>query len=196
MAFKRIVAKSEEDLETIMNKIMNWFDTTNQYESKKSTEKRRIQDPDTKKIIEKDIDVLKVTDTSNDKFSTIKFVPMIKKNEMKIEIGGEGEAAVTGKISNQIGNKGKLKSYSKDKKVPLKENKMKKSELKQLIKEEIQNSLKESTTNKFEEYAEYVYSKIDEGIVSKQTRGAIIRTLQEMRNEAENIERLFKENPF
>ena len=122
MAFKRIVANSEEDLETIMNKIMNWFDTTNQYESKKSTEKRRIQDPDTKKISEKDIDVLKVTDISNDKFSTIKFVPMIKKNEMKIEIGGEGEAAVTGKISNQIGTRGKLKSYSKDKKVALKEN--------------------------------------------------------------------------
>ncbi len=122
MAFKRIVANSEEDLETIMNKIMNWFDTTNQYESKKSTEKRRIQDPDTKKISEKDIDVLKVTDTSNDKFSTIKFVPMIKKNEMKVEIGGEGEAAVTGKISNQVGTRGKLKSYSKDKKVALKEN--------------------------------------------------------------------------
>ena len=122
MAFKRIVANSEEDLETIMNKIMNWFDTTNQYESKKSTEKRRIQDPDTKKISEKDIDVLKVTDISNDKFSTIKFIPMIKKNEMKIEIGGEGEAAVTGKISNQIGTRGKLKSYSKDKKVALKEN--------------------------------------------------------------------------
>ena len=121
MAFKRIVANSEEDLETIMNKIMNWFDTTNQYESKKSTEKRRIQDPDTKKISEKDIDVLKVTDISNDKFSTIKFIPMIKKNEMKIEIGGEGEAAVTGKISNQIGTRGKLKSYSKDKKVALKE---------------------------------------------------------------------------
>jgi hypothetical protein len=56
--------------------------------------------------------------------------------------------------------------------------------------------LKESTENKFEEYADYVYSKIDEGFVSKQTRGAIIRTLQEMRNEAENIEGLFKENPF
>ena len=46
---------------------------------------------------------------------------MIKKNEMKVEIGGEGEAAVAGKISNQIGTLGKLKSYSKDKKVALKE---------------------------------------------------------------------------
>lgn len=73
---------------------------------------------------------------------------------------------------------------------------MKKSELKQLIKEEIQNAILQSTTNKFEEYADYIYSKLDEGTVSKQTRGAIIRTLQEMRNEAENIEKLFKENPF
>jgi len=121
MAFKRIVANSEEDLKTIMNKIMNWFETTNQYKTENSTEKRKIQDPDTKKISEKDIDVLKVTDAFNDKFSTIKFVPMIKKNEMKVEIGGEGEAAVAGKISNQIGTLGKLKSYSKDKKVALKE---------------------------------------------------------------------------
>jgi len=77
--------------------------------------------------------------------------------------------------------------------------KMKKSELKEIVKnfnKETKNSLKESTTNKFEEYADYVYSKIDEGIVSRLTRGAIMRTLQEMRNEAENIERLFKENPF
>ena len=122
MAFKRIVANSEEDLKTIMNKIKAWFKDTNQYKTENSTEKRKIQDPDTKKISDKDIDVLKVTDAFNDKFSTIKFVPMIKKNEMKIEIGGEGEAAVTGKISNQIGTLGKLKSYSKDKKVALKEN--------------------------------------------------------------------------
>lgn len=73
---------------------------------------------------------------------------------------------------------------------------MKKSELQQIIKEEIQNALLESSSNKFEEYADYVYSKLDEGNVSKQTRGAIIRTLQEMRNNAENIDKLFKENPF
>lgn len=65
-----------------------------------------------------------------------------------------------------------------------------------LLKEGIQNTLLEPSTNKFEEYADYIYSKIDEGIISKQTRGAIMRTLQEMRNNAENIERLFKENPF
>ena len=48
---------------------------------------------------------------------------------------------------------------------------------------------------KFEEYANYIYSKIDEDIVSKKTRGTIIRNLQDMRNQAENIELLFKENP-
>jgi hypothetical protein len=47
---------------------------------------------------------------------------MKEKGEMKVEIGGEGEAAVSGKISNQMKGKGKLKSYSKDKKVALKEN--------------------------------------------------------------------------
>lgn len=73
---------------------------------------------------------------------------------------------------------------------------MKLSQLRQIIREEAKKILSKSTSDKFEEYADYVYSKIDEGIVSKQTRGTIIRTLQEMRNEAKNIERLFKENPF
>ena len=121
MAFKRIVANSEEDLKTIMSNIKNWFKETNDYKTEFSTEKRKFQDPDTKAIIEKSIDVIKATDTANDKFSTIKFIPMKEKGEMKIEIGGEGEAAVSGKISNQMKGKGKLKSYSKDKKVALKE---------------------------------------------------------------------------
>ena len=196
MAFKRIVANSEQDLEKIIDDVRDWFSASNDYDVKFSKETRKFMDPESKKIVEKSIDVIEANDKVNDKRATIKFIPMNEKNEMKLELGGEGESVVAGKISNQMKGRGTLKSYSKDKKVPLKENKMKKSELKQLIKEEIQNSLKESTTNKFEEYAEYVYSKIDEGIVSKQTRGAIIRTLQEMRNEAENIERLFKENPF
>jgi hypothetical protein len=121
MAFKRIVANSEEDLKTIMSNIKNWFKETNDYKTEFSTEKRKFQDPDTKAIVEKNIDVIKVTDTANDKFSTIKFIPMKEKGEMKVEIGGEGEAAVSGKISNQMKGKGKLKSYSKDKKVALKE---------------------------------------------------------------------------
>ena len=122
MAFKRIVANSEEDLKTIMNNIKTWFKETNDYKTEFTTEKRKFQDPDTKAIVEKNIDVIKVTDNTNDKFSTIKFIPMKEKGEMKVEIGGEGEAAVSGKISNQMKGKGKLKSYSKDKKVALKEN--------------------------------------------------------------------------
>ena len=121
MAFKRIVANSEEDLKTIMSNIKNWFKETNDYKTEFSTEKRKFQDPDTKAIVEKDIDVIKATDNANDKFSTIKFIPMKEKGEMKVEIGGEGEAAVSGKISNQMKGKGKFKSYSKDKKVALKE---------------------------------------------------------------------------
>lgn len=122
MAFKRIVANSEEDLKTIMNNIKTWFKETNDYKTEFTTEKRKFQDPDTKAIVEKNIDVIKATDNANDKFSTIKFIPMKEKGEMKVEIGGEGEAAVSGKISNQMKGKGKLKSYSKDKKVALKEN--------------------------------------------------------------------------
>jgi len=121
MAFKRIVANSEEDLKTIMSNIKNWFKETNDYKTEFSTEKRKFQDPDTKAIVEKDIDIIKATDNANDKFSTIKFIPMKEKGEMKVEIGGEGEAAVSGKISNQMKGKGKFKSYSKDKKVALKE---------------------------------------------------------------------------
>lgn len=121
MAFKRIVANSEEDLKTIMNNIKTWFKETNDYKTEFTTEKRKFQDPDTKAIVEKNIDVIKATDNANDKFSTIKFIPMKEKGEMKVEIGGEGEAAVSGKITNQLKGKGKLKSYSKDKKVALKE---------------------------------------------------------------------------
>jgi hypothetical protein len=105
-----------------MNNIKTWFKETNDYKTEFTTEKRKFQDPDTKAIVEKNIDVIKATDNANDKFSTIKFIPMKEKGEMKVEIGGEGEAAVSGKISNQMKGKGKLKSYSKDKKVALKEN--------------------------------------------------------------------------
>ena len=132
MAFKRIVANSEEDLKTIMSDIKDWFKNSNDYKTEFSTEKRKFQDPDTKAIVEKDIDVIKATDTTNDKFSTIKFIPMKEKEEMKVEIGGEGEAAISGKISNQMKGRGKLKNYSK----------IKKSTLKEIIKAEIKNIIK------------------------------------------------------
>jgi hypothetical protein len=142
MAFKRIVAKSEEDLNKIITDVKEWFKSTKDYKVSFSTEKRKFQDPDTKAIVEKNIDVIKVVDGTNGKETSIKFIPMKEKGEMKVELGGEGETAISGKISNQIKGKGVLKSYSKDKKVSLGENTIKKSELTQLIKEEINNLLK------------------------------------------------------
>ena len=144
MAFKRIVAKSEEDLNKIITDVKEWFKSTKDYKVSFSTEKRKFQDPDTKAIVEKSIDVIKVVDGTNGKETSIKFIPMKEKGEMKIELGGEGETAIAGKISNQIKGKGVLKSYSKDKKVSLGENTIKKSELTQLIKEEIKNLLNEN----------------------------------------------------
>jgi len=120
MAFKRIVANSEEDLKTIMDDIMKWFKETKDYKVNFGKEKRKFLD-DNKSIVEKDIDTIKVVDGANNKETSIKFIPMKEKGEMKVEIGGEGEAAIAGKISNQMKGKGKLKSYSKDKKVALKE---------------------------------------------------------------------------
>ena len=140
MAFYRIVTNSEEDLEKIVNHIKNWFENTSNYTTEKGTEKRRFQDPDTKEISEKDIYVLKVQEPLKDKNgrkvdnkkSTIKFVPMIEKGQMKVEIGGEGETVIASKIKDQVEMSrsrdnssaaplGKFKSYSKDKKVALKE---------------------------------------------------------------------------
>ena len=73
----------------------------------------------------------------------LKVVITVEKGEMKLEIGGEGETVVAGKISNQMKGRGTLKSYSKDKKVAIKESTlMKKLELKEMIKEEIRQLLK------------------------------------------------------
>ena len=68
MAFKRIVANSEEDLKTIMNNIKTWFKETNDYKTEFTTEKRKFQDPDTKAIVEKNIDVIKVFEFCIDVF--------------------------------------------------------------------------------------------------------------------------------
>ena len=145
MAFKRIVAKSEEDLKNIIDDIMKWFKETKDYKVSFTKESRKFQDPETKKIVEKNIDVIKAVDKVNDKHASIKFIPMVEKGEMKLEIGGEGETVVAGKISNQMKGRGTLKSYSKDKKVAIKESTLiKKSELKEIIKEEIINILNEN----------------------------------------------------
>jgi hypothetical protein len=137
MGFKRIVAKSEDDLIEVIKDIKKYFKGNKDYNIEPTSETRKFMDPETKKIVEKNIDGLKITDLKNKKETTIKFVPLLEPNEMKIEIGGgENESAVTGKIKNQMMGRGVLKSYNKDTKVPLKEV-IAKSQLKQIIREEI-----------------------------------------------------------
>jgi hypothetical protein len=137
MGFKRIVAKSESDLVEIIENIKDWFKNNKFYKTEITSEKRKFMDPETKKIVEKNIDGLKITDLKNKKETTIRFIPLLEPNEIKIEIGGgENESAVTGKIKNQMMGRGVLKSYNKDTKVPLKEV-IARSELKQIIREEI-----------------------------------------------------------
>lgn len=136
MGFKRIVAKSEDDLVEIIGNIKDWFKNNKIYKTESTSEKRKFMDPETKKIIEKDIDGLKIIDQNNKKETTIKFIPLLKPNEIKIELGGENETTMAGKIKNQMMGRGVLKSYNKDTKVPLKET-IAKSELKKIIREEI-----------------------------------------------------------
>lgn len=136
MGFKRIVAKSEQDLKGIMSDVKDWFKENPVLKTKMTSEKRKFMDPETKKIVEKDIDVFDIVDQNNGKETTIKFIPLIKAGEMKVEIGGENESTVVGKIKNQLKDRGTLKSYTKDTKVPLKET-ITKSKLRQIIREEI-----------------------------------------------------------
>jgi hypothetical protein len=137
MGFKRIVAKSEDDLVEIVKDIKKYFKGNKDYNIESTSETRKFMDPETKKIVEKNIDGLKITDLKNKKETTIRFIPLLEPNEIKIEIGGgENESAVTGKIKNQMMGRGVLKSYNKDTKVPLKEV-IARSELKQIIREEI-----------------------------------------------------------
>ena len=136
MGFKRIVAKSESDLVEIIENIKDWFKNNKFYKTEITSEKRKFMDPETKKIIEKNIDGLKVIDQNNKKETTIKFIPLLKPNEIKLELGGENETTMAGKIKNQMMGRGILKSYNKDTKVPLKET-IAKSELRKIIREEI-----------------------------------------------------------
>ena len=147
--FKRIEAKSKEDLEKIVEKIKEWFtNRKEEYKVEPISETRKFMDPETKKPVEKTIEGLKITNLKNKKETTVKFIPLLDKPEtekkektvsMKLEIGGgENESAITGKIKDliQMMGTGILRSYNKDTKVPLKET-IAKSELKKIIREEI-----------------------------------------------------------
>lgn len=135
MAFKRIVANSEEDLKNIVDDIKTWSKTVKDFTSNITTEKRKFLDPETKQIVEKEIDVINITEPKGK--TAIKFIPLIEKGEMKLEVIGDNENGISNKLTNQIKGRGTLKNYTKDTKVSMKEHIMKKSELKKVIKEEI-----------------------------------------------------------
>lgn len=137
MGFKRIVAKSEKDLNGIMGDIKSWFKENPILKTKFTTEKRKFMDPETKKIVEKDIESFDIVDQNTKKETTVKFIPMLKPGEMKVEIGGENESTIVGKIKNQLKDRGALKSYTKDAKKALSESTITKARLKQIIREEI-----------------------------------------------------------
>ena len=73
MAFKRIVAKSENDLETIIDNIKSWFQESEDYNTEFTKENRIFQDPNTLERIEKSIDVIKAVDKNNGNVASIKF---------------------------------------------------------------------------------------------------------------------------
>jgi len=154
MGFKRIVAKSEQDLNGIMDDVKNWFKENATFKSKFSSEARKFMDPETKKIVEKKVETIHIVDQNSGKETSVKFIPLLKSGEMKIEIGGENESTIVGKIKNQIKDRGTLKSYSKDTKVPLKET-ITKSVLTNIIREEIQEILSDEK-KKLDKYYDQV----------------------------------------
>ena len=157
MGTKRIIAKSEQDLNDIIVDIKDWFKDNKILKPKFTSETRKFMDPETKKIVEKNIEVIDIVDQNNGKETSVKFIPLLKAGEMKVEIGGDNESTVIGKIKNQFKNRGVLKSYTKDTKVPLKET-ISKSTLINIIREEIQEILLEE--NKLEKYYKQILELI------------------------------------
>lgn len=110
----RIVAKSPKHLNDIIEDIMSWFETARDYRVEFDTESVKVADPVTKQVGVKDIDVLHVQDTMIGKKTVIKFIPMIRPEEMKIVMGGENEHVMKGKIKNMMKGRGEFKTYNKD----------------------------------------------------------------------------------
>jgi hypothetical protein len=155
--FKKIEAKSKEDLEKIVKNIKEWFiSREEEYEVEPFSEKREFMNFETGEREMKNIEGLKIKDRENKKETTVKFIPMLgpkieKKDKMgnqekektvsmKLEIGGgENETAIVGKIKDQMQKQrlGTLHSYNKkNTKSSLKET-ITKSKLKEIIREEI-----------------------------------------------------------
>ena len=110
----RIVAKSPDHLNDIVEDIMSWFETARDYRVEFDTESRKFADPATKQIVTKKIDVLHVQDPMTGKKTVIKFIPLLRPEEMKIEMGGENEHVMKGKIKNMMKGRGEFKTYNKD----------------------------------------------------------------------------------
>ena len=110
----RIIAKSPKHLNDIIEDIMSWFETARDYRVEFDTESVKVADPVTKQVGVKDIDVLHVQDTMIGKKTVIKFIPMIRPEEMKIVMGGENEHVMKGKIKNMMKGRGEFKTYNKD----------------------------------------------------------------------------------
>lgn len=138
----RIVAKSEKHLEGIVDDIMTWFETARDYRTEFTEEPRKFVDPVTKQIVVKNIEVLHITDPATGKKTVIKLTPMLKPEELKIEMGGENEHVMKGKLKNMMKGRGVFKTYNKDTLVK-KENTMKKSDLQNIIREEVRKVLSE-----------------------------------------------------
>jgi hypothetical protein len=138
----RIVAKSPDHLNDIVEDIMSWFETARDYRVEFDTESRKFADPATKQIVTKKIDVLHVQDPMTGKKTVIKFIPLLRPEEMKIEMGGENEHVMKGKIKNMMKGRGEFKTYNKDTLRKMEGN-MKKTELQQIIREEVRKMLTE-----------------------------------------------------
>lgn len=135
----RIIAKSPEDLNKIINNIKSWFKISQEYKATFKKETRKFQDEDTKEIVEKEIETIDTVDNFNKKQATIKFIPMRNSNELKLTISGDGVNVLIGKIKDKtlLGGLGSFKAYNKDKKTALKET------IRQLIKTEIHKVINE-----------------------------------------------------
>lgn len=140
----RIVAKSPEKLDDILTDIKEWFTSTKDYVAKLDTEKRKFADPATKQIVSKDIDIIYVKDMTTKKETKIMLIPLLKPGEMKVEIGGENEHVMKGKIKNMMKGRGDFKSYNKDtlRKMEAVET------LRNMIREEVKTVLKEASASK------------------------------------------------
>lgn len=111
----RIVAKSPKHLNDIVEDIMSWFETAREYRTQFDTESIKFADPVTKQVSGfRDIDVLHVQDITTGKKTVIKFIPLIRPEEMKIVMGGENEHVMKGKIKNMMKGRGEFKTYNKD----------------------------------------------------------------------------------